>query len=50
MASTSYSSSPPISSGGGRVKFGPFSLVSWYGWSSEAWKTSWIPHDTGKVS
>ena len=35
-------------SGGGRVKFGPCSLVSLYGVKRELWKTGWICQDFGR--
>ena len=37
-------------SGGGRVKFGPCSLVSLYGVRRELWKTGWIFQDLERRS
>ena len=45
--STSYSGSPSIRSGGGRVKFGPCSSVSLYGVRRFAWNTLCIFHCLG---
>src|SRR5258707_11922124 len=44
MASTSYSSSPSMRSGGGLMSLGPWRSVSLYGVRRAAWKTGWIFH------
>jgi hypothetical protein len=48
MASTSYSTSPLIRSGGGLVKLGPWAFILIYGVRRLLWKTGWMFHDTGR--
>ena len=48
MASTSYSSSDPITVGGGEAKLGPCISFCLNGDSRVAWKTSWIFHVGGR--
>jgi hypothetical protein len=44
ICSTSHSSCPSISLGGGSVKLRPCSWVSWYGSNRFAWNILWIFH------
>jgi hypothetical protein len=48
MASTSYSASPSIRSGGGLVKLGLWAFVSIYGVRRLLWKTGWMFHEAGR--
>ena len=48
MASTSYSASPSIRSGGGLVKLGPWAFVSIYGVRRLLWKMGWMFHEAGR--
>ena len=50
MASTSYSSSLSMMSGGGNKKVGPYGSVERYGGKREVWNTSCIFHVEGSWS